>query len=118
MSSWTKIQDTPLNENFKGTSHGLELNETPLILVFNNSPIPLIAMVKKAGTKDAVLVGAGEFSNFQNQTVMASLYVGSEIKVKNLKVKVLSYDKKEQTVDCHFEDLNQDAKKIMLNHAV
>ena len=119
MSSWTKIQETPLNENYKG-SHGLNLSltEVPLIMVFDYSPLPLITVVKKAGTKDGVLLGAGPFTEFENKTVRATLYVGNEIKVKNVQVKIQGYDKKEQSIECQFLDLNQDAKRIMLNHAV
>ena len=118
MSSWTKIQDTPLNENYNGINQSVGLNEVPLVLIFDYSPFPLVTVIKKAGTKEGVLLGSGPFGEFQNKTVKASLYVGSEIKVKNLQVRINSYDKKEQSMDCQFVDLNQDAKRIMLNHAV
>ncbi|MBC7429199.1 MAG: DUF4339 domain-containing protein [Bacteriovorax sp.] len=118
MSSWTKIQDTPLNENYNGVNQTLGIAEVPLILVFNYSPLPLITVVKKAGTKDGVLLGSGPFVEFQNQTIKATLYVGSEMKVKNVRVKIHNYDKKDQSIECQFLDLDQDAKRIMLNHAV
>lgn len=118
MSSWTKIQDTPLNENYNGTNQTVGLNEVPLVLVFNNSPLPLVTVIKKAGTKDGVLLGSGPFGEFENKTVRATLYVGSELKVKNVQVKIQGYDKKDQSIECQFMDLNQDAKRIMLNHAV
>lgn len=118
MSSWTKIQDTPLNENYKGVNQSVGLTEVPLVLVFDYSPLPLVTVVKKAGTKDAILLGSGPFTEFQNKVVRASLYVGSEIKVKNVQVRINTYDKKDQSIDCQFLDLNQDAKRIMLNHAV
>lgn len=118
MSSWTKIQDTPLNENYKGVNQTVGLNEVPLVLVFDYSPLPLVTVIKKAGTKDGVLLGSGPFVEFQNKTVKASLYVGSEMKVRNVQVRIHTYDKKDQSMDCQFLDLNQDAKRIMLNHAV
>ncbi len=119
MSSWTKLQETILNPNSKLIgNNGISLNEAPLMLVFDYSPLPLITLVKKAGTKEGILLGAGPFTTFQEGTHKASLYVGSELKVKNVTVKIQSYDKKDQSMDCLFLDLNQDAKKIMLNHAV
>lgn len=119
MSSWTKIQDTPVNENYTGiVLSSVSLTEIPLMLVFEASPLPLITLVKKAGVKGGILLGSGPFVNFQNKTVKASLYVGSEIKAKNVQVEVQSYDKKDQAIECLFVDLDSDAKKIMLNHAV
>lgn len=119
MSSWTKLQDTPINDEYIGISlSGISLSEIPLIMVFDASPLPLVTIVKKAGVKEAVLLGAGPFADFQDKTVKASLYVGSEIKAKNVQVKVQSYDKKDQAIECQFIDLDSDAKKIMLNHAV
>jgi hypothetical protein len=119
MSSWTKVEDTVLNEKFKGLTLGsISLSEVPLIMVMDYSPLPLITIVKKAGTKEGVLLGSGPFLEFQNTVVRASLYVGSELKAKNVQVKIQSYDKKSQAIECEFIDLNTDAKKIMLNHAV
>lgn len=118
MSSWTKIQDTPLNENFNGIVQSVGLKEIPLLMVFNHSPLPLVTVVKKAGTKEGVLLGSGPFLDFKNQTVSATLYVGTEVKVKNVQVKIQNYNIKEQTLDCLFTDLDHNAKKIMLNHAV
>ena len=119
MSSWTKIEDTVLNEKYKGLSIGsISLSEVPLVMVIDYSPLPLITIVKKAGTKDGILLGSGPFGEFQNTTVKATLYVGNELKVKNVNVRIQNYDKRDQSIDCEFIDLNMDAKKIMLNHAV
>lgn len=119
MSSWTKIEDTILNDKFKGLALGsISLNEIPLIMVMDYSPLPLVTIVKKAGTKEGTLLGSGPFVEFQNTTVKASLYIGNELKAKNVQVRIQSYDKKTQAIECQFIDLNNDAKKIMLNHAV
>ena len=119
LSSWTKLQDTPVNPDYTGIAlSSVSLNEIPLLLVFDYSPLPLITIVKKAGVKEGVLLGSGPFIEFQNKTTLASLYVGSELKVKNVQVIFQSYDKKDQSVECLFVDLNTDARKIMLNHAV
>jgi hypothetical protein len=119
MSSWTKIQDTPVNPDYTGIAlSSVSLTEIPLMLVFDSFPQPLTTLVKKAGVRGGLLLGSGPFIEFQNKTVLASLYVGSEMKVKNVQVVVQSYDKKDQAIECLFVDLNTDARKIMLNHAV
>jgi len=119
MSSWTKLQDTLINPEYTGIAlSSVSLTEIPLMLVFESSPEPLMTIVKKAGVKEGVLLGSGPFVELLNKTTLASLYVGSEIKVKNVQVIVQNYDKKDQTIECLFVDLNTDARKIMLNHAV
>lgn len=119
MSSWTKLQDTPVNPEYSGIAlSSVSLTEIPLLLVFESSPLPLTTIVKKAGVKGGLLLGSGPFIEFQNKTVLATLYVGSEMKVKNVQVIVQSYDKKDQSIECLFVDLNTDARKIMINHAV
>jgi hypothetical protein len=119
MGSWTKLQDTPVNPEYSGISlSSVSLTEIPLMLVFESSPLPITTIVKKAGVRGGLLLGSGPFVEFQNKTVLASLYVGSEIKVKNVQVIVQSYDKRDQAIECLFVDLNTDARKIMLNHAV
>lgn len=119
MGSWTAIEDTPLNIEFKGKlNNTISLNEIPLMLVFDYFPIPLITVVKKAGVLEGTLLGAGPFMEFQEKIVKASLYMGNQLKVKDIKISVNSYDKKSQLIECKFFDLHQDAKRIMLNHAI
>jgi hypothetical protein len=119
MSSWTKLQDTPINDDYIGMSlSGITLYENPLLMVFDSSPLPLITIVKKAGVKEAVLLGAGPFVELQNKMVKATLYVGNEMKAKNIKVKILTYDKKTQSIECQFIVIDSEVKKIMQNHAV
>jgi hypothetical protein len=120
MNAWTKIQSTPSEAGLQGagSSDNLSLEEVPLLLVMKHSPLPLITIVKKAGTKELSLLGAGPFNDYQGQTVLASLYVGNEIKAKNVKIKIENYQIKEQTVQCAVEQLDQEARNIILNHAV
>lgn len=120
MDAWTKIQSTPATAGLQGTgtSSELSLEEVPLMIVINHSPLPLITIVKKAGTKELSLLGAGPFNDYQGQTILASLYAGNEIKAKNLKVKIENYHTKEQTVDCAVEKLDQQARVTLLSHAV
>lgn len=120
MDSWTKIQSTPSNVGLQGAgaSNDLSLEEVPLMLVMKHSPLPLITIVKKAGTKEMSLLGSGPFKDYQGQSILASLYVGNEIKAKNVKVKIENYHLKEQTIECAVEQLDQEARFVILNHAV
>lgn len=119
MSSWTAIEDTQLNKDFTGkVKNTISLNEIPLLIVFDYFPIPLLTVVKKAGALEGVLLGAGPFTEFEDKVVKVSLYMGNELKVKDVKVKVTGYEKKSQVIECQFIDLPQDAKRIMLNHAL
>ena len=120
MDGWMKIQHTPPTAGLSGTGSSKELTmeEVPLMIVLNHSPLPLVTVVKKAGAVEASLLGAGPFGDYTGQTLLATLYVGNEVKARNLKVRIEQYHTREQTIDCAFEGLDSQAKKIMLNHAV
>ncbi len=115
-----KIQSTPPVAGLSGagTLEQIMLDEVPLMLVMNHSPLPLVTIIKKASARDCSVLGTGPFGNYQGQTVLASLYMGNEIKSRNLKVRIENYDRFDQRVECEFEYLDSEAKKIMLNHAV
>jgi hypothetical protein len=119
MSSWCRIQDTNLSEKYQfGISSNIVLNEMPLLLVFSSSPLPIITMVKKAGVKESILLGAGPFDLMIGEVQKTSLYVGTDLKNRNVEIKILKYNKKDQTILCSFVDISNDVKKIILNHAV
>ncbi len=118
MEAWQRIHDTPLSDDFKlGISSGIILNEMPLIFVHLTDSSPLISMVKKAGTKDLVLLANQEFKKFVNQKIKFRLFVGSIDKSLSIEVEVLNYDSLDQTLDCRVVSITDDAKKILLNHA-
>ncbi len=120
MTGWMKIQSTPPVAGLRGagTLEHIMLEEIPLMLVMNHSPFPLVTVIKKASARDCSVLGAGPFANYQGQTILASLYMGNEIKSRNLKLRIQNYHSFDQRVDCGFEYLDSDAKKIMLNHAI
>lgn len=121
MDSWTKILHTPADAGLKGGGAGsndLELEVAPIMIVMNHSPLPLITVVKKAGTKNLTLLGAGPFGEYQGKSVVASLYLGNDIKAKNVKLKIEKYQTKEQIVNCAVEKIDMEAQLLMLNHVV
>lgn len=119
MSSWIKIQETPINQNYyPGITTSVSLNEIPVVLVFNHVTGPLSAVVKRAGVKDCQLLSSQVANDINGKKILASLYLGNELKVKNIPVQIKSYHNKTQVLDCHFIDLDSEAKKIMLNHAI
>jgi hypothetical protein len=118
MEAWQRIHDTPLSEDFKlGISSGIILNEMPLMFVHIDQSNPLISLVKKASTKDLVLLANHEFKKYVNHKIKFRLFVGSNDKSHSVEVEVLSYDTLEQTLDCRVTSISDDAKKILLNHA-
>ncbi len=119
MSSWIKIQETPLNQNYyPGINTSVSLNEIPVILLFHHPEGPMSSIVKRAGVKDCQLLASGSASVLEGKETLATLYLGSEMKVMNIVVHVQKYNKTSQVLDCSFDDLDSEAKKIMLNHAL
>ncbi len=119
LSSWVKIQETPINQNYyPGINTSVSLNEVPVFLVFTHPEGPMPAIVKRAGVKDCLLLANGQAAVLEGKEVLASLYLGTELKVMNISVLVKSYNKMNQLLDCTFSELDSEAKKIMLNHAL
>lgn len=115
MPGWVEIGQTPLDpKNLKlNTTHVLD--ETPLLVVVENNPLPIISLVQVAGTKKCTLLGAGPF--LAGSTVLASLYSGTSLKARDLKLSIDNYDPREQKVSCSILEINENAKKIMQNYA-
>jgi GYF domain 2 len=119
MSSWIKIQETPLNQNYyPGINTSIGLNEVPVMLLFHHPEGPMSSIVKRAGVKDCQLLASGLATFLEDKETLATLYLGSEMKVMNIVVHVHKYNKVTQVLDCSFNDMDSEAKKIMLNHAL
>lgn len=115
MPGWVEIGQTPLDpKNLKLNTTNI-LDEVPLLMVVNNDPLPLITLVQKAGTKDCVLMGDGHFQ--KGKVLLASIYSGTALKAKNVKLTIEDHIPKEQKVICAINEIDETAKKIMLNYA-
>lgn len=115
MPGWVELGETPLDpKNLKLNTSNL-INEAPLLIVLENSPIPLITMVKEAGTKKCILLGSGPFQT--GKMVMCSIYSGTSLKAINLKLNIEEYRPHEQKILCEVIEINENAKKIMQNYA-
>lgn len=115
MLGWVEIGDTPLNpRNLKINENNIS-PEAPLFVVVENVPSPLIALVSGAGVKKCTLLGAGHYQS--GKIIMCSMYLGNELKAKNLKLKINEYKSREQKILCDIVEINEVAKKIMQNHA-
>jgi hypothetical protein len=115
MPGWVEVGETPLDpKNLKLNISNI-LDEAPLIIVVEHSPVPLIALVQKAGIKKCTLLGAGPFQ--AGKVVMCSMYSGTALKAKNLKLNIEEYHPREQKVLCSVVEINESAKKIMQNYA-
>ncbi len=115
LPGWIEVGHTPLNPiNFKINFENF-LKESPLVIAINHEPQPIVALVEKAGEIDCVLLGAGPFNI--EQELLGSLYVGSNLKAKNVKFKILEFHPMEQKAFCKIIEVDGNAKKILQNYA-
>lgn len=115
MPGWVEVGQTPLDpKNLKLNTTNV-LDEAPLLMVMNNGPLPLIALVEVSGIEKCTLLGAGPFQ--KGKDVLGSIYSGTTLKAKNLKLTIEEYRPKEQKVFCRVNEINDDAKQIMQNYA-
>jgi uncharacterized membrane protein len=115
MPGWVEVGDTPLDpKNLKLNTKNV-LDETPLLVVFQNDHMPLIALVQEAGLKKCTLLGAGHFP--AGKEVICSMYSGMVLKAKNLKLNIDQYNPHDQKVFCSVIEISEAAKKIMQNYA-
>jgi len=115
MPGWVEIGQTPLDPKNLRLNITAILDEVPLLMVLENDPLPLIAMVQKAGVDQCTLIGDGHFQ--KGKEVLGSIYSGTTLKAKNLKLTIEEYLPKEQKVVCTINKIDETAKKIMQNYA-
>lgn len=115
MAGWVEVGQTPLDPKNLKINATKFLDETPLLMVVNNEPHPLITLVQQAGTKECILLGAGAFQ--AGKVVLCSMYSGTALKAKNLKLTIKEYRPLEQKVLCNVIEISESAKKIMQNYA-
>lgn len=115
MPGWVEIGETPLDPKVLKLNTSNIHDEAPLLLVVKHDPLPLIALVQIAGTKNCTLLGAGPFKT--GTKVLGSIYSGTALKAKNLKLTIENYDPREQKVFCSIQEINDTGKKIMQNYA-
>ena len=115
MPGWIEVGDTPLDPKNLIANISHIKDTAPLLLLVNHQPLPLMALVHRAGTKECTLLGAGPFQ--AGSTVLCSLYSGSTLKAKNVKLNIAGYNPREQTIHCRILEMDEIANKIMLNYA-
>lgn len=115
MPGWVEVGQTPLDPKNLKLNIEHVLDEAPLLLVVKNDPLPLIAMIQVAGTKKCTLLGAGPFQT--GKVVLGSIYSGTTLKAKNLKLTIDEFKPHEQKALCSINEINDAAKKIMQNYA-
>lgn len=114
LPGWVKVGDTPLNpKNFSVNTNNIQ-DEIPLLLVVKHEPQPLIALVKEVSVGKFTLLGNGPFKT--GTVALSSIYSGSTLKATNLKISIQEYRPREQVVFCNVLEMNEQARKIMLNY--
>ncbi len=115
MPGWIEIGKTPLEPKNSKLNVDNVIDQAPLFLVVNNEPLPIIALIEHAGIKKVTLLGAGPFQ--AGHDVICSLYSGSSLKAKNLKLNIEEFNTKEQKAICRVIDMNDKAKKVIQEYA-
>lgn len=115
MPGWIEIGQTPLDPKNLRINTANILDEVPLLMVLENNPLPLIAMVQKAGSDRCTLIGEGHFQ--KGKEVLGSIYSGTTLKAKNLKLMIEEYSPIEQKALCSISKIDEAGKKIMQNYA-
>jgi hypothetical protein len=115
LSGWIEAGETPLNPLKLNINQHHAPVEVPLLMVLSHEPLPLVALVNKAGTKECTLLGSGPFKT--GEELLCSIYSGSRLKAKNVKINIAEYEPKQQRVVCRIIELNEDARKVIQNYA-
>jgi len=115
LQGWIEAGETPLNPIHLDVSLEHVKDEAPLLLVIENDPLPLVALVDKAGTKECTILGTGPFKAGSQK--LCSLYTGKDLKAKNVKINIEEYEPKHQRAVCKIVEINEDARKVMQNYA-
>jgi len=115
LKGWIEAGNTPLNPIKLDVSLDQVKDEAPLLFVMENDPLPLIALVDKAGTKECTILGAGPFKTGSEK--LCSIYTGKDLKAKNIKINIEEYEPKHQRAVCKIVEINEDARKVIQNYA-
>lgn len=114
MQGWVEVGQTPLDPNNDRLNLQLVKDSAPLIMIMEFLPRPLITLVSRAGIKECSLLGLSPSQI--GKDVLCSLYLGTELKEKNIKLKLEHYNPKQQEVVCKIVEMNDGAQRIMRNY--
>jgi hypothetical protein len=114
MPGWVEVGETPLNPVNVNLNIKAIKGDAPLFMLMKHDPLPLVALVNHAGTKECTLLGAG---HFEEGEALCSMYVGANLKAKNIKLNIEKYNPKLQKIVCKIVEMNDNAKKLMQNYA-
>ncbi len=115
MPGWIEVGKTPLDPKNLTVDMTKVKKEAPLLMVVNHEPLPIISLVNKAGVKECTLLGTGPFQ--VGSDVLCSIYSGSSLKAKNVKLNVEEFSPKMQKAVCRIVEMDDRARKIMQNYA-
>lgn len=115
LPGWIEAGETPLNPVHLDIDSAHIKSEAPLLLVMENNPLPLVALVDKAGTKECSILGSGPLK--EAGVKLCSIYTGRDLKAKNLKVSIEDYDPKQQRAVCKIVELGEEARNVIENYA-
>ena len=114
MRGWVEVGETPLNPIHLSINEDKAV-EAPLIVVIDSKPLPIIGLIHSIESHSFVVLACGHLSS--NENLLASLYLGSELKAKNLKLSLSNYNNQEQKFYFELTQVENAALEIMQSHA-
>jgi hypothetical protein len=114
MKGWIEVGETPLNPIHLSINEERAL-EAPLLLVIDNKPLPVVGLLHSIENQSCVVLASGHLSS--NENLLASLYFGSELKAKNLKLSLSNYNNQEQKFYFELTQVENTTLEIMQSHA-
>lgn len=115
LPGWIEVGETPINPIRIDVNFRQVKAEAPLLLVMGNDPLPMVALVGKVGSRECTILGAGPFSVGSEK--LCSIYVGKELKAKNVKINIEEYEPKHQRAHCKIVEMGDDARRVIQNYA-
>lgn len=119
MSSWVKAHNSPINELYLEKSNALvELVEKPVLFLLRQGGEEFIGIVKEAKLPHLTLGVSKDVKNLNDSHFVCSLYSGNELKIKKIKVEMLSYNEFTQVAECKVEDLSKEMRELILKYDI
>jgi hypothetical protein len=113
MQSWMSIADTPLNTSLNSDLIQEIVNEpNPAYFVINKDDKYVVGLLKS----NSQLIGDKTFLSCLNANMKASLYVGNELKAKDINLNFTNYDSHSQLVSFKMKEKNREIESIIKSY--
>jgi hypothetical protein len=84
---------------------------SPGLIVIDRQPVPIISTIKKMNGNLITILCSQHLVD--REILLATLYKNEKLQIKNIKLKVISINNRNQAIDCEIYDLDAENIKIM-----